>query len=69
MEKYTLRKIIEDNAKNLEVLNLDLTRVLQEADYLQANLPKTVSFKARVRIATSMLQVANDYKIKYETPN
>jgi hypothetical protein len=61
MEKYTLRKIIEDNAKNLEALNLDLTRVCQEADYLQGQLPKSVSFKTRVRIATSLLQVAHYY--------
>lgn len=62
MEKYTLRKIIEDNANNLSNTGLDLTKVMQEADYLQSCLPKSVSFKTRVRIATSLLQVAIMYK-------
>jgi hypothetical protein len=57
---YTLRRIIEDNEKNLD-LQFDTTRVKQESDYLESQLPKSVSLKIRVRIATSLLQVAKDY--------
>ena len=61
-EIYTLRKIIEDNAKNLTALGLDLTKVLQEADYLEEELPSSISVKTKVRIAISLLQVAVYYK-------
>jgi hypothetical protein len=59
----TLRRIIEDNERNLD-LQFDTTRLKQEADYLEGQLAKSVSFKARVRIATSLLQVAKDYAIQ-----
>ncbi len=59
--QLTLRKIIEDNEVGLNLLNVDTTKVKQEADYLEACLPKSVSIKTRIRIACSLLQTAVMY--------
>ena len=57
----TLRKIIEDNEVNLNI-DIDTTKVKQEADYLEACLPKSISAKTRIQIACSLLQIAVMYK-------
>ena len=65
MEAYTLRRIIEDNAKNMEA-KFNLIHVLLEADQLQAQLPKHTSFKTRVRIACALLGTAIEYHFNKE---